>query len=170
MKYAEITTPRLLLRSAIMFEWEIKEMIGWLNNPLVVKYSEQRHKTHTMQSQMDYITSFKGDDVLLSIIHERTMIGTISARIDWPNQVANVGIMIGDHSKWRMGFGFEAWKGLCDKLLEGNVRKIEAGCMSCNRSMMSICSRYGMMEEGRQEDHFLCRDVPCDLVHWGKFK
>lgn len=170
MKYMEVITPRLLLRPTTLFEWEIREMIGWLNNPLVVRFSEQRHKTHTIQSQMNYIMSFVENDVLFSIIHERVIIGTISFRIDGPNQVANVGIMIGDHSKWGMGFGFEAWKGLCDKLLEGGVRKIEAGCMACNRSMMSICSRYGMSEESRQDDHFIWRDCLIDLVHWSKFK
>lgn len=170
MKYVEIVTPKLLMRPATLFEWEMKEMIGWLNNPLVVRFSEQRHKLHTMETQMDYILSFKGDDLLLSIIHERTMIGTISARIDGANKVANVGIMIGDHAKWGFGFGFDAWKGLCDHLLENGTRKIEAGCMVCNVSMMSICSRYGMMEEGRQEDHFLYYEVPMDLVHWGKLK
>lgn len=170
MKYMEVITPRLLLRPVTIFEWEMKEMIGWLNNPLVVRFSEQRHKTHTMQSQMNYIMSFVGDDILLCIIHERAMIGTISARIDGPNKVANVGIMIGDHAKWGNGFGFEAWKGLCDRLLESDVRKIEAGCMACNRGMMSICSRYGMSEEARQDDHFMWRDSLIDLVNWSKFK
>jgi RimJ/RimL family protein N-acetyltransferase len=101
---------------------------------------------------------------------DELLIGTMTAHVDKPNRIADVGIMIGDQSFWGKGFGYDAWSSVCDWLLSNGTRKIEAGCMSCNRSMMSICSHYGMMEEGRLEDHFLYHDVPMDLVMWGKLK
>jgi len=147
-----------------------KEIVGWLNNPLVVRFSEQRHHRHTVETQKDYISHMICEGVYRVIYYEDKLIGTISAHLDDHNRVANVGIMIGDHSKWGLGLGHEAWNVFCDALLKTNIRKIEAGCMICNRSMMNICSKYGMMEEALLEDHFLYHEVPMSLVMWGKLK
>jgi ribosomal-protein-alanine N-acetyltransferase len=160
----------LRIKSAPVDDGSIKEIIGWLNNPKIVRFSEQRHTLHTMQSQRLYICELGQADHYLGIYSYDLLIGTITATMDVSNKVANVGIMIGDQSYWGKGFGFDAWSTVCDWLLNNHVRKIEAGCMCCNNAMMSICSHYGMMEEGRQEDHFLYHDIPMDLVHWGKLK
>lgn len=144
-----------------------RTMVGWLNDPEITKYSEQRHKKHTIRSQMSYIRKTK---LLWGIYRMDTvgLIGSVSAHWDDHNNVANVGIMIGDKGNMGSGYGFEAWKLVCDNLrTEGSVRKIEAGCMEINRAMMSICSKYGMMEEGRRDDHFVVGDTTCDLVLWG---
>ena len=166
-----LTTPRLHLRPTPTDEASMREIVGWLSNAETIRYSEQRWQHHTISTQLEYIRSLAEQDVYLAIYCAQIMIGTISAHIDPYNQIANVGILIGDASTWGKGFGNEAWKAFCDSLLkESGYRKVEAGCMACNVAMMSICSHYGMMEEGRQDDHFLCRGVAVDLVHWGKFK
>lgn len=146
-----------------------KEIIGWLNDPNIVRYSEQRHHKHTIATQTEYVDSLGEDDLYLSINQDKIMIGTMSVHVDKHNSVANVGIMIGDPSKWGHGYGFEAWKAVCDRLL-GTYRKVEAGCMVCNLGMMGVCSHYGMMEEGIREDHFIYNGHPIDLIHWGKIK
>ena len=165
-------TRRLTFGPVRNTEDDIREIIGWLNNPEVVKYSEQRHKHHTMESQLAYIQSLRPGDPYLAIYQDEIMIGTGLATIDLHNKVADVGILIGYTNRWRSGLGFEAWKGMCDPLLHDFkvVRKIEAGCMAANIGMMGICAHYGMMEEGRQDDHFCVNDSYIDLVHWGKFK
>ncbi len=148
-------------------------MVGWLNDPEITKYSEQRHKKHTIRTQMSYIRSFqKRPAGIYGIYRLDTMglIGSISGEYDFPNMVANVGIMIGDKENMGKGYGYEAWETYCNLLLNLDFRKIEAGCMAINRPMMSICSKYGMMEEGRQQEHFLYKDFAVDLVHWGKLK
>ncbi len=168
----EIATPRLRLKSATLDEPMLRSMIGWLNDPVVVRYSEQRHHRHTVASQRRYIEMFANRNHLLSIFYceDNILIGSATILADLPNDVADIGIMIGERSMWGKGLGLEAWTAVCDRCLTGGFRKVEAGCMACNVSMMSICSHYGMMEEGRQEDHFLCNGQPTDLVHWGKFK
>lgn len=170
MRYQAVATPRLLMEAAPTDEASLREMVGWLNNPLITRYSEQRHHHHTIESQLNYINMFLGEDFLLAIYHEELMIGTVSVTNDLFNNVANVGIMIGDSSKWGQGLGHEAWAAVCEVEFADGRRKIEAGCMECNIGMMNICSRYGMSEEGRLQDHFLCRGQPVDLVYWGKLK
>src|SRR5258708_6593275 len=133
----------------------LKEIIGWLNNPTTMRYSEQRHQCHTVTSQEEYIQTLNLEDMYLAIYQEGIMIGTMTVTVDRRNMIADVGILLGDTSKWGNGYGYEAWEAVCNRLLEV-YRKIEAGCMACNLAMMGICSHYGMMEEGRLEDHFLC--------------
>lgn len=170
MNTKSLTSKRLMVTKINPDQGIAATMVGWLNDPEITKYSEQRHKKHTIRTQMSYI---RKTELLWGIYRMDTMglIGSISAHYDSPNNVANVGIMIGDKENMGKGFGFEAWKTVCDDLMYfGSVRKIEAGCMAINRPMMSICSKYGMMEEGRQQDHFIYRDFAVDLVHWGKIK
>jgi len=170
MKLMQIRTPRLWMQSAEADETILRSMVGWLNDPIVVRYSEQRHHRHTMASQCLYIDMFMDENYLLLLYDEDTLIGSATIFADVPNQTANIGLMIGERSMWGKGLGNEAWQAVCDRTLADGYRKVEAGCMACNVSMMCICSHYGMMEEGRQEDHFLCNGQPTDLVHWGKFK
>jgi [ribosomal protein S5]-alanine N-acetyltransferase len=166
------TTRRLTFGPVLNTEADIREIIGWLNNPDVVRFSEQRHKHHTIETQLAYIQALNPGDLYLAIYENGIMIGTTLATIDLHNMVANVGIMIGYTNRWRSGLGYEAWVGVCDHLLKDFhlIRKVEAGCMACNTGMMGICAHYGMMEEGRQDDHFSVNGSYIDLVHWGKFK
>ena len=162
-----IRSKRLHLESVPPFAHIVRTMVGWLNDPYITRYSEQRHIKHTIESQQDYL---KRQELFWGIYDMSTggsLIGSMTVNYDRPNDVANVGIMIGDKESMGKGYGYEAWEALCNQL---PVRKIEAGCMAINRPMMSICSKYGMMEEGRQEDHFIVGDTTCDLVHWGKLK
>lgn len=152
-----------------------RTMVGWLNDDDITKYSEQRHRKHTVRSQMSYMrraaTYWTGyrTMALWGIWRKDgvAIIGSITSTFDAPNDIANIGIMIGDKENMGKGYGYEAWETLCNHL---PVRKIEAGCMEINRPMMSICSKYGMMEEGRREEHFMVGDTTCDLVLWGKCK
>lgn len=163
-----LRSKRLVLRPIVPDEGVARTMVGWLNDPEITKYSEQRHKKHTIRSQMSYI---RNSERLFGIYQRGLdiLIGSIAAHYDSPNLVANVGIMIGDRENMGKGYGYEAWELFCNCLFEIGIRKVEAGCMAINRPMMSICSKYGMMEEGRQQDHFLYRDFAVDLVHWGRF-
>lgn len=170
MRYRSICTDRLFLESAKVSEPRIREMIGWLNDPITMQFSEQRHIHHTMYTQLEYIGLYQDENLLMTIDHNDVLIGTMSVVVDVPNNVANVGILIGCRNYWGKGLGLEAWRAVCDMKFADGIRKIEAGCVADNVSMMSICQRYDMIEEGRQDHHFLYNGLPVDLVHWGKFK
>ena len=173
MKYDLIRSRRLNIESLERHkrtDAALREMVGWLNDITTMAHSEQRHMRHTVESQLIYIEMFQGDNILYGVYSNDNLIGTVSTYVDKPNNIVNVGILIGDRGHWRQGFGFEAWKAVCDNQFKyKNRRKVEAGCAADNRAMMSICSHYGMTEEGRQDNHFLCAGIPVDLVHWGKF-
>ena len=144
----------------------------WLNDREVVKYSEQRHRWHVAESQRDYwhsAATVEPNLVYTIYLQGGSCIGSIAARIDTPNNVANVGIMIGDKSQWGKGYGFEAWECFCNYLIiEKKIRKIEAGTMSLNAPMIRICTKYGMRHEAIVQDHFLLDGKPVSMHLYGK--
>src|SRR4051812_9779295 len=74
--------------------------VGWLNDPEVVKFSEQRHKTHSIESSQRYFESFIGSSNYFLAIEaaDETLghIGNISIAVDLENGVADVSILIGE--------------------------------------------------------------------------
>jgi RimJ/RimL family protein N-acetyltransferase len=148
---------------------DIRQQIDWLNDPEVVKYSEQRHKKHDLRSQCEYLDSMAPPNHLWAIHTEDWQIGTISARVDRHNSVADLGILIGDRSRWGKGFGLEAWKAVMDYLFASGIRKIEAGHIERNERMAGICFKSGMELEGRRYQHFdLGNYEYSTMILWGK--
>lgn len=172
MKPFKVCAGTLLVRTSPEDDATLIQQVQWLNDPEVVKYSEQRHHIHTLESQRLYYKSFAGSNLFLAIYIGDEMIGTMTVYTDDYNGIANVGILIGDKTKWGLGYGLEAWRAVCNRLLATGTRKIVAGCMEINQPMMSICSRYGMLQEAKLPDHFIydIKHSPVAIIHWGKFK
>lgn len=149
--------------------------VGWLNDPEVVRYSELRHRAHTVESCQEYFRSFVGSPHYYWAITVRDTgsehIGNITAHVDPPNRVADIGILIGDKRTWGRGYGTEAWCTVCAWLLESaGLRKLTAGAMASNEGMVSVMQRAGMIEEGRRRRQFLLEGRPMDLVYYALFR
>jgi RimJ/RimL family protein N-acetyltransferase len=134
----------------------IPKMVEWLNDPDVTRYSEQRHQKHTVPFQRIYIG-------MMTRPHKY-------AHVDPYNDVADVGIMIGEKSLWGKGYGAEAWQAFCDYLLGNGIRKVECGCMNINFGMKHICRKTGMNYEGRRFAHFLVGEDTVDMLYFGRFR
>jgi len=150
----------------------LKTQAYWLNNKTVTQYSEQRHKTHTTNTQLQYIRSFieHRDNILREIHLDKELIGTVSAYIDTHNRVADVGILIGPDFQGK-GHGYSAWSTFCEILFDTlNMRRIEGGCMAANAPMIKLFRKYGMQEEGRRLSHFSFEGSYSDLVLFGRFR
>jgi RimJ/RimL family protein N-acetyltransferase len=149
--------------------------LAWLRDPEVMRYSEQRHQTHTLSTQLAYVSSFRGKSHLWGIYRVDTgnYIGNLSARHDDPNDVTDVGIMIGEPGSLRQGLGREAWMAACDWLLNresGNVRKLEAGCMKSNEAMLRIIRGSKFVQEGELPGHFLLKGNPESAMLFGRIR
>ncbi len=165
-----ITTERLSLRHLTR---STPDQLRWLNDPMVVRYSEQRHQQHTQYSQLSYINLFREGSHIWAIhrVDNKQHIGNLTAVYDAPNGVADVGIMIGETTEWDKGIGTEAWMAACDWLLgEGGVRKLEAGCMKSNEGMMKILKKSGFTKEGERVNHFVVNGGTVHAVLFGRFK
>jgi [ribosomal protein S5]-alanine N-acetyltransferase len=149
--------------------------VGWLNDPEVVRYSEQRHRIHTLESCRSYWLSFSGTPHYFwaIVIADGTPghIGNINAYVDQENRLADVGILIGEKMAWRRGYGLEAWRAICDYLLnEGGMHKVTAGTLADNTGMLKIMEKAGMIEDGRRYRHYLFETREVDVIHGAIFR
>jgi len=148
--------------------------VGWLNDPEVVRYSEQRHRRHTRESCRRFVSSFAGGPSHLWAIVAKDPdlghIGNINTDVDAPNRTADVAILIGEKKAWGRGLGAEAWTAVLDFLLgPGRMRKVTAGAMAENKAMLGIMKKAGMAEEGRRRAQFILDGRPVDAVFVARF-
>ena len=151
-----------------------QEYVSWLNDPEVVRYSEQRHFQHTLETCSHYFHKIKSENNLFFGITLRNKseehIGNITVSINKPNLVSDISILIGAKNYWGNGYGTEAWKAVMDHLMrEKNMRKITAGTMSENRAMLRIFKRTGMEIEGEKIAQFLWENEIVDEIFVAKF-
>ncbi len=102
---------------------------------------------------------------------DETFIGTIKAgHINWYSSTADIGIMIGDRTRWGKGLAKDGISILCQYLFESTkLRRLTAGAMSNNPAMCSIFDTLGFKQEGilRKQDRF--ENSYCDHIYFGCF-
>jgi ribosomal-protein-alanine N-acetyltransferase len=150
---------------------EIYTICRWLNDKRLMRYSEQRFLVHDGDGQRDFIGAFEDPDFYLGIRVENDLVGTLTITTDTNNGVAELGILIGAEHGGR-GYGLVAWdEAILTAFNALDVRKVEAGCMSDNDAMMTICQKSGMLVEGWRNNHFKLDDGSFShMVLWGKLR
>ncbi len=144
--------------------------VGWLNDPEVVRYSEQRHRTHTLESCRAYARGFagSGDSFLAVEADGLGHIGNLVVTRDAPNACADMSIMIGAPAARGQGYGTEAWGAVLKHLLKiEGLRKVTAGTMAANKGMVAVMRRTGMTIEATRPCQFLLDGEEIDLVMAG---
>jgi [ribosomal protein S5]-alanine N-acetyltransferase len=149
------------------------DYIGWLNDPRVTRFSNQRFRLHDDASSRAYLATFAGSDNLFIGIVDREegrLVGTMTVYINLHHKTADVGLLVGDSSVWGKGFGQDAWDTLGEWLLnEVEVRKLTAGTAAGNTAMVRIMERFGMQHEATRRGQELIDGRPHDLVYYAKF-
>ena len=148
--------------------------IGWLNSPVLMQFSEQRHRSHTFDSCQKYLQSFEGSPHLFCAIiykKENIHIGNMSVYLDEKNKVADMGIMIGHTVYSGKGLGLEAWSSMIHYLFANrDIRKITAGTMALNTAMLKVMEKSGMQPDGIKKKQFLLNEQEVDLVQMAIFR
>lgn len=167
-----ITGPRVLLRP--MRREDIHDThLAWLRDPQVVRLSNQRFATHTLDSCLRYLESFAGSPNLYLSVRRAAddqPIGTLTAYRQVPHGTADIGILMGDRSTWGQGLGAEAFSLLADWLArQPGMRKLTCGTLACNEGMLRVAAKAGFIEEGRRRAQELVEDVPQDIVLLARF-
>ena len=172
--FSAIKTKRLLL---IPFteKYITPRYLNWLNDHDLMRYSEQRHKKHTVESCRQYLYSFENTANMFWAIEENINgmghISNINAYIDTHNNIADIGILIGEIDMQASGYGYEAFKGVAEYLFENlGIRKITAGTVSSNLPMIKIMQKMKMQEDGIRKRHYLIEGVEEDILHMALFQ
>ena len=149
--------------------------VSWLQDTEVTKFSEQRHKQHDINSCRAYMQSFiNTGNYLIAIIAQNPSlghIGNISIDVDKNNEVADIGILLGEKNIWGQGYGVEAWEAICRFLFFAlKVRKVTAGTMATNTGMLGIMRRTGMIDDGKRARQVLIDGNEVDIVYAALFR
>lgn len=147
--------------------------LGWLNDPRVTRFSNQRFRRHDQASSQAYLASFSDSDNLFISIRSRAndcAIGTMTAYINRHHATADVGLLVGDPGSWGRGYGQDAWNTLGNWLLDVvGIRKLTAGAAAGNVAMVRIMERFGMKHEATRFGQELIDGAPHDLLYYAKF-
>lgn len=163
---------KILLRPFTAFDID-DAYIGWLNDPDVVRFSNQRFLRHDRESCLHYLASFEGTANLFMSACRLTddrPIGTLTAYVSGHHGTVDVGIMIGDKSVWGVGYGQDAWDTLANWLLgREDIRKLTAGTLACNYGMIKLMERSGMRLEAVRKAQEIVEGRPVDILYYAKF-
>lgn len=143
--------------------------VDWLNDPEIVRYSDNRHRRHTLETSRMYMQSFADSPnrywAIILQQEQPRIIGSITNYIDINNLVADIGILIGDKACWRGGYGSEAFSGAVEWLFKTQrIRKVTAGTMAANTGMLGIMRKIGMREEARMRRYYLLDGSETDMI------
>lgn len=168
----ELITPRLHLRP--FHPEDITEAyLGWLNEPMVTRFSNQRFRQHTAKSSAAYLASFAGTANSFLLIEQRSdgrPIGTITVYRKPQHGTADIGLMVGDLLCWGQGYGREAWQAVLEALLgEPEIRKVTGGTARPNQAMVRIMEQSGMELEAVRARQELIEGQPVDILYYARF-
>lgn len=143
--------------------------LGWLRDQELMKYSNQRFRSHSMETCIDYLNSFKStDNLFFAIYHGAEYIGTITAYVSKNHKTADMGLLIGGQRQG-MGLGSDAWATLMRHLFQLGARKVTGGTLRCNAAMIKIMVNTGMNPDGVRVAHELVNGKPEDILYFAKF-
>ena len=143
--------------------------LGWLRDPQLMRFSNQRFRTHNINSCRAYLASFAGtDNLFLAIYHESAFIGTMTAYRSAVHGTADIGLLIGAGMQGK-GLGKDAWATLMAHLLATGTRKVTGGTLRCNSAMVRIMQGCGMQADGVRVGQELVDGVAHDMQHFAKF-
>jgi len=167
-----LSSPRLVIEpfdQACVCE----EYLGWLNDPEVVRFSNQRFRVHTAASARDYIASFGGTShsfLGIRLAATGRMIGTMTAYVAGEHGTADLGLLIGDRASWGQGYGLEAWNSLMSHLFASRrLRKITGGAVRPNVGMLRIMQRSGMHLEAVRSRQEMVEGLAQDVLYFARF-
>ena len=143
--------------------------LEWLRDPQLMRFSNQRFRTHDMNSCLAFLDSFACSENLFMAIHqEDTFIGTMTAYQSTAHGTADIGLLVGIGFQGK-GFGKDAWNTLMTYLLANGIRKVTGGTLRCNSAMVSIMQRCGMRADGVRVSQELVNGVAHDMLYFAKF-
>lgn len=149
------------------------DYLSWLNDPKVVRFSNQRFRRHTRQTCRAYLGTFSESPNLFLAICMRDsgqFVGTMTAYVEEHHGTVDLGLMIGDSAQWGKGLGLDAWQTLMSYLLtECKMRKVTGGTLRCNVGMLRIMERSGMVLEAVRKSQEIVEGRSEDILYYAKF-
>jgi [ribosomal protein S5]-alanine N-acetyltransferase len=169
----EIESARLVLRT--MEEADAKPHYAqWMNDSDIVRYTESRYTTHSIDGIRDYIGAMQRDPDSLLLAMETEMdrrhIGNIKiGPVDWYHQCGDIGLLIGEADCWGQGYASEAIAALADYAFAVlGLEKLTAGVYEPNTGCIRAFERAGFVREGVRLSQYRFDNGRVDVVLLGR--
>ncbi len=171
-----LTGERIILRE--YRQEDLIHMRKWVNDYEITKYlSNLFLYPHSKNDTEKFLNAMIDGNVNMKgfvIAHKDTeeYIGQLDLiKIDWPNRVGTIGIVIGTKENLGKGYGTEAIKLLQDFVFNKlNLNKLELDVRSFNERAIACYKKCGFIEEGRIRENFYVDGKYTDTIHMGLLK
>jgi RimJ/RimL family protein N-acetyltransferase len=160
--------------------WEIPDVdtyVKWIQNPEIARLTHMVGRPISRREiDEEFSPYFRGQSTVQhwAIIDRKT--NELIGKIHWEEclkgpDVYELGIVIGDSERWRIGYGAEACL-LAGELLfrELKAHKVMYLCAEYNTPMIELGIRGGFKEEGRIRDRFYVNGRYWDGIWLGLLK
>lgn len=148
--------------------------VSWMNDFEVTQYLENGVQNYSKSDIFKFVDSILSDNnvYFYAIIeNERWLhignikLGPVSER----HKRGCVGILLGDKTCWGKGYGTEAVKLVTDyAFLQLGLKKVTAGCLSCNNGSEKIFLKNGFLKEAVLKAHYFFEGQFVDGYVFGK--
>lgn len=134
-----------------------QKYVDWMNDPDVTKYTESRFQKHTMESTINYVKSVSesSDTYFYGIYEGKEHIGNIKLQEKHQHNLGDIGIIIGDKSKWGCGYATEAIRLLTEHGFRMGLHKISAGIYADNIGSIKAFQKAGYVIDGVHERTYM---------------
>ena len=148
-----------------------KKWIKWLNDKIVTKYSDQRHKVHSISSQKKYISNLlKSNSIFFKIYFKNQEIGNIIlTNIDKNNENCEIGYLIGEKKFWNKGVASFVISQIVEFAFKKiKIKKIISWCYSNNIGSKKVLLKNKFKIEGRLKKFYKFTDNKrVDKIYFG---
>ncbi|MBE90541.1 MAG: hypothetical protein CMM76_14015 [Rhodospirillaceae bacterium] len=152
---------------------------SWLRNPDIVKtlnlptYLESPISEDGVRDYYRTMIASHTDFFFAILLNKNDrFIGTAKAgHIDFFARHADIGVMIGEKSLWGMGIATDSLRALANFMFdEIDLRRLSAGVMANNPSMVRVFEKLGFRKEGCFREQDRLGDLYIDHIHLGCLK
>lgn len=145
-----------------------KKYVSWLNDANIVKYSQQRHKKHSLISCKKYYDEQQSSNNYFLAIEledeKSTHVGNIGIAVDNNNKIADLAIIV-CKSVWGLGIGSRAWILALNSIFEHlDIRMVTCETMAINQPMINLIKRSKMKINATLPKRFIFEGKEVDKV------
>jgi RimJ/RimL family protein N-acetyltransferase len=150
--------------------------LAWMNDPEITRQTESAGRMFDRSDLEDYIVDCNNDTAQLLLgmfdLADGAHVGNIKlGPIELRHRRADIGLIIGDKTKWGRGFAREAIAAVTEHAFGAlRLSKATAGCYTSNLASARAFLAVGWHEEGRRRRHGLVDGQWEDLIQLARFR
>jgi RimJ/RimL family protein N-acetyltransferase len=144
-----------LVRLRALEPEDAPKLYEWFNDPEVTATLGGPGYPKSMAFERDFVEKnqepgYQKSNFGIVALDDGELIGTISFRNTSPeNRSTNLGLAIGDKSRWRRGYGTDAMRVICRFGFEQmNLHRIELNVFASNEAARRVYEKVGFRDEG----------------------